>query len=127
MSYTPTDYLPYAFANRRHIGPSPHEMEEMLEVVGAPDLEALIAQTVPAGIRAAGMIGTGKAMSEHGLLHHMRQIGAQNRVMTSLIGQGFHGTVTPPAILRNIFENRLGTRLTPRISPRSRKGGLRRF
>ena len=42
MTFTPTDYLPYDFANRRHIGPSPAEMAEMLKVVGAKDLDALI-------------------------------------------------------------------------------------
>ncbi|PIE09853.1 MAG: glycine dehydrogenase (aminomethyl-transferring) [Rhodobacterales bacterium] len=105
MPFTPTEYLPYDFANRRHIGPSPQEMEGMLEVVGASDLEELIVQTVPQGIRAAEDLSFGKARSEHGLLHHMRQIAKQNTVMTSLIGQGYHGTVTPPAILRNIFEN----------------------
>lgn len=52
MSFTPTDYLPYDFANRRHIGPSPQEMTEMLRVVGAPSLDALIDQTVPASIRS---------------------------------------------------------------------------
>ena len=42
MSFTPTDYLPYDFANRRHIGPSPSEMSQMLEVLGA-DEEVLLA------------------------------------------------------------------------------------
>ena len=42
MTYTPTDYLPYDFANRRHIGPSPAEMAQMLEIVAAESLEALI-------------------------------------------------------------------------------------
>lgn len=105
MPYTPTDYRPYDFANRRHIGPSPTEMAEMLEVIGTPDLEGLIAEAVPAGIRAAEALKTGRPMSEHGLLHHMRQIAEENEVLTSLIGQGYNGTVTPPAILRNIFEN----------------------
>ena len=41
MTYEPTDYLPYDFANRRHIGPSPEEMADMLETVGAESLEAL--------------------------------------------------------------------------------------
>lgn len=41
----PSTYEPYDFANRRHIGPSPEEMAEMLRVVGAPSLEALIEET----------------------------------------------------------------------------------
>ncbi|OIQ39566.1 MAG: glycine dehydrogenase (aminomethyl-transferring) [Roseobacter sp. MedPE-SWde] len=105
MSFTPTDYLPYDFANRRHIGPSPEEMEEMLAVVGAESLEALIDDTVPASIRQSAALEFGRPLSERELLFHMRQVADKNQVMTSLIGQGYHGTVTPPAIQRNILEN----------------------
>lgn len=105
MAYTPTDYNPYDFANRRHIGPSPAEIAQMLEVVGVSSLDELIAQTVPASIRQDAPLATGAPMTEHEVLDHMRGLGAQNRVMSSFIGQGYHGTVTPPAILRNIFEN----------------------
>ena len=51
MAFTPTDYDPYDFANRRHIGPSPSEMASMLEVLGVTDLEELIEQTIPANLR----------------------------------------------------------------------------
>ena len=105
MAFTPTDYLPYDFANRRHIGPSPAEMEEMLKVVGAKDLAALIDDTLPAKIRQSEPLDFGKAKSESELLYHMRQTASKNKVLTSLIGQGYHGTVTPPAIQRNILEN----------------------
>ena len=105
MTYTPTDYLPYDFANRRHIGPSPAEMEQMLEVVGAESLEALIDDTLPAKIRQAEPLDFGKPLSESELLHRMKVTAGKNRVLTSLIGQGYHGTVTPPAIQRNILEN----------------------
>src|SRR6056297_3726982 len=105
MGYDAIDYLPYDFANRRHIGPSPAEMAEMLAVVGVSKLDELIAQTVPESIRQAEPLDFGKAMSERELLHHMRETASQNEVLTSLIGMGYHGTVTPPAIQRNIFEN----------------------
>ncbi|MEL7081613.1 MAG: glycine dehydrogenase (aminomethyl-transferring), partial [Pseudomonadota bacterium] len=105
MPFTPTDYLPYDFANRRHIGPSPAEMEEMLKVVGAKNLDGLIDDTIPKGIRQKEPLDFGKAKSERELLHHMRVTAAKNKVLTSLIGQGYHGTVTPPAIQRNILEN----------------------
>ncbi|KNG94211.1 aminomethyl-transferring glycine dehydrogenase [Pseudaestuariivita atlantica] len=105
MPFTPTDYLPYDFANRRHIGPSPAEMAEMLAVVGASSLESLIDETVPADIRQEKPLDFGKALSERELLHYMRVVASKNRVLTSLIGQGYHGTVTPPAIQRNILEN----------------------
>ncbi|MEM6635053.1 MAG: aminomethyl-transferring glycine dehydrogenase [Pseudomonadota bacterium] len=105
MSFTPTDYLPYDFANRRHIGPSPEEMDEMLKVVGAESLDGLIDETVPASIRQAEPLDLGPPLSERELLFHMHKLAQQNKVFVSLIGQGYHGTVTPPAIQRNILEN----------------------
>ncbi|MGR3454390.1 aminomethyl-transferring glycine dehydrogenase [Pseudooceanicola sp.] len=105
MSFTPTDYDPYDFANRRHIGPSPAEMAEMLKVVGAESLDALIDDTVPKGIRQDDPLDFGAPLSEQELLVKMRAVSKRNRVLTSLIGQGYHATITPPAIKRNIFEN----------------------
>ena len=105
MPYTPTPYLPYDFANRRHIGPSPSEMEEMLRVVGASSLDALIDETVPKSIRQKEPLDFGKPLSERKLLNQMRVTASKNKVLTSLIGQGYYGTVTPPVITRNILEN----------------------
>ncbi|MCO4842031.1 MAG: aminomethyl-transferring glycine dehydrogenase [Yoonia sp.] len=105
MPYAPTSYLPYDFANRRHIGPSPAEMDAMLKVVGASSLAALIDDTLPAKIRQKEPLNFGKPKSERELLHFMKQVSKKNNVLVSLIGQGYHGTVTPPAIQRNIFEN----------------------
>ena len=102
---TAPSYDPYDFANRRHIGPSPEEMTEMLRVVGAASLEALMDETVPAGIRQDMPLDFGKPLSERGALDRMREIAAKNKVLTSLIGQGYHGTIMPPAIQRNILEN----------------------
>ncbi len=104
MTFTPVDYDPYDFANRRHIGPSPAEMADMLEAVGVPTLEGLMAETVPASIRQKAPLGWAP-LSEQDLLARMRAVAARNKVMTSLIGQGYYGTVTPPAIQRNILEN----------------------
>ena len=105
MPFTPTDYLPYDFANRRHIGPSPAEMEEMFKVLGVKDLDELIRQTVPASIRQSEPLDFGKPKSERELLWFMRKIALKNKVFTTMIGQGYYGTVTPPAIQRNILEN----------------------
>ncbi|RJE83389.1 aminomethyl-transferring glycine dehydrogenase [Paracoccus onubensis] len=102
--WIPIDYNPDDFANRRHIGPSPAEMAGMLKAVGADSLEVLIDQTVPKAIRQAEPLDW-PALSEAGLLARMEQVAAKNKVMTSLIGQGYYGTVTPPAIQRNILEN----------------------
>ena len=105
MPFTTTDYLPYDFANRRHIGPSPHEMEDMLRVIGAPSLDALIDETIPAHIRQETPLDFGKPMSEQEMLYRMKKVAQQNTPVVSLIGQGYHGTVMPPAIQRNVFEN----------------------
>jgi len=105
MNFQESAYHPYDFANRRHIGPSPAEIEEMLAAVGATSLDALIDETVPADIRQREPLDWGPALSEQAALHRLRQVAGKNRVLTSLIGQGYHGTVTPPAIQRNILEN----------------------
>nr|MCU0909046.1 aminomethyl-transferring glycine dehydrogenase [Paracoccaceae bacterium] len=105
MAFAPTDYLPYDFANRRHIGPSPAEMAEMFAVLGVRDLDDLIDRTVPASIRQKDPLVFEKPKSERELLWHLRQVAKQNQVFTTMIGQGYHGTVTPPAIQRNILEN----------------------
>ena len=105
MPFTPTEYLPYDFANRRHIGPSPQEMDEMLAVIGADNLDALIDETLPSSIRQAKPLDFDRPLSERELLHRMRAVAGKNKMLTSLIGQGYHGTVTPPAIQRNILEN----------------------
>ncbi len=99
------NYDPYDFANRRHIGPSAKEIAEMLAVVGASDLHAMIDATVPQSIRQAERIDFGKSLSERRALDRLRETASKNRVLTSLIGQGYYGTTMPPAIQRNIFEN----------------------
>ncbi|ETX15205.1 glycine dehydrogenase [Roseivivax halodurans JCM 10272] len=105
MTFEPTDYLPYDFANRRHIGPSPSEMDAMFETLGVDGIEALMSETVPEAIRQDAPLETGKPMSERQLLWWMRQTAKKNKVFTSFLGQGYHGTICPPAIQRNILEN----------------------
>ncbi len=105
MSLKPTGYLPYDFANRRHIGPSPIEINEMLKTMGYSNIESFIDDTLPRSIRQNETLNFGKAKSERELLYHMRVTAAKNIVLTSLIGQGYYGTVTPPVIQRNVLEN----------------------
>ncbi len=103
--FTFTDYQPYDFANRRHIGPSPDEMSAMLKVVGYNSLDALIDDTVPPTIRQKVPLAWGAAMTEREALDKMRETANRNKKLVSLIGQGYYGTITPPVIQRNILEN----------------------
>ena len=105
MPFKPTDYLPYDFANRRHIGPSGEEIQEMLALLEVKSLDQLIDDTVPKDIRQLDVLKWERAKSEREVLYHLRQTASKNKVLISLIGQGYHGTVTPPAIQRNILEN----------------------
>jgi len=92
-------------ANRRHIGPTQCEIADMLRVVGASSLEALIEETLPPEIRQAEPIDFGPALTERRVIERMRETADKNRLLVSLIGQGYHGTTMPPVIQRNIFEN----------------------
>ncbi len=105
MPFKPTEYQPYDFANRRHIGPSPGEMEAMLSEIGVASLGELIDQTLPESIRQEEPLAFEPALSEWELLARMRAIAECNEEFTTLIGQGYHGTITPPVIQRNIFES----------------------
>ncbi len=102
--WEPTNYDTDDFANRRHIGPSPQEIEHMLATIGVESLDELIDQTVPASIRLERPLDWAP-LTEGEVLERVRAVAAKNTVMTSLIGQGYYGTVTPPTIQRNIFEN----------------------
>ena len=90
---------------RRHIGPSPRDIQAMLESVGAKSLTELMGQTLPSSIRQKTPLDLGRALSETEALSHMRELASQNEVFTSLIGQGYSGTILPAVIQRNILEN----------------------
>ena len=77
----------------------------MLRIVGAANLDELIAQTVPASIRQRAPLNGKPALSEMEALEKLREIASKNTVCTSLIGQGYYGTILPPVIQRNILEN----------------------
>src|SRR5438552_6451968 len=90
---------------RRHIGPSPREVAAMLETVGVKSLSELMDETLPASIRQKAPLDLGRALSETEALAHMGDLASQNQVFTSLIGQGYSGTILPAVIQRNILEN----------------------
>ncbi|MCX7374214.1 MAG: aminomethyl-transferring glycine dehydrogenase [Alphaproteobacteria bacterium] len=90
---------------RRHIAPSDADITAMLKVVGATSLSDMTAKTVPARILGADLSVLPAPVNEAGVLAEMRALAAQNIQVKSLIGMGYHGTHTPPVILRNILEN----------------------
>ena len=89
----------------RHIGPSPHDIQEMLRVVGFPTLDAMIDAVVPQQIRLAKPLSLPAARGEQELLSELKAILSKNDVRRSFIGMGYYDCITPPVIQRNILEN----------------------
>jgi glycine dehydrogenase len=89
----------------RHIAPSEADIAAMLRAVGAASLADLAAKTVPGTIRSNVALDLPPPIDEAGALAELRGLAGQNVLKKSLIGMGYHGTVTPPVILRNVLEN----------------------
>jgi glycine dehydrogenase len=96
---TSGDFIP------RHIGPSEADQQRMLEAIGAPSLETLMQEVVPANIRMTRELNLPAPRAEAEVLAEMKKIAAGNQVFRNYIGQGYYGTHTPNVILRNILEN----------------------
>ena len=90
---------------RRHIGPSETELTDMLRMVGAATLDDLAGKAVPQTIRSNTRLDLPDPIDEAAAISELRALAEQNVVKKSLIGMGYHGTVTPPVILRNVLEN----------------------
>ena len=90
---------------RRHIGPSEKEQNEMLEAIGVESLEQLIQETIPEDIRLKKMIELDAPQSEYDYLSHIEEISKKNKVFKSYIGLGYHEAILPSVIKRNILEN----------------------
>ena len=89
----------------RHIGPSPRDVAHMLDTLGVSSLGELLDQAVPASIRDDKPLELDDALTEPEAIARLRALAGRNRVVTSLIGTGYHGTHTPGVILRNVLEN----------------------
>ncbi|MDB5982020.1 MAG: glycine dehydrogenase [Pseudomonas sp.] len=90
---------------RRHLGPDVSEQQAMLETLGLNSRAALIEQTVPPAILFNQALDLPAALDEQAALAKLKGYAEQNQVWTSLIGMGYHGTLTPTVILRNVLEN----------------------
>lgn len=93
-----------AFA-RRHIGPGGDEIAELLDALGYDSLDALVDAAVPEDIRLRRPAEISEARSEREALAELREIAGRNQVFRSFIGMGYHDTVTPAVIQRNILES----------------------
>src|SRR3954468_7685169 len=89
----------------RHVGPDERDVSEMLKPLGYSSLDALIDATVPRKIRFRDGLNLPKGLTELEVLTYFRALAAKNQVFRSFIGMGYHDTITPPVILRNIIEN----------------------
>ena len=90
---------------RRHIGPSESDIAAMLHTIGAATLDDMAARTVPASIRSNQALVLPDPVDEAGVIAELRGLAGRNVAKKSLIGLGYHGTVTPPVILRNVLES----------------------
>ena len=90
---------------RRHAGPSSKDIEEMLQFIKAPSLDALIDQTIPKQIRLKKPLALPPAKGESELLQELKSIADQNQVFKSFLGAGYYDTLTPGVVLRNVLLN----------------------
>ena len=89
----------------RHVGPREGDVEQMLATIGQPTLDALCDAAVPGAIRQTEALTIEAAPSELAVVEELRALAAKNTVLTSMIGLGYYGTVTPAVIQRNVLEN----------------------
>jgi glycine dehydrogenase len=104
-SATRTQLEPDAPFVERHVGPSADEQAKMLAVVGYGSLDELVAAAIPDTIQAFDTVNVPRASSEPRVLAELRGLAARNRRVASMIGLGYHETITPAVIRRNVLEN----------------------
>lgn len=89
----------------RHIGPRESDLPEMLETVGVSSMDQLIYETVPDDIPLKKPLNLETAMSEQEYLEHITELSSKNKLFKTYIGLGYHQSILPPVIQRNILEN----------------------
>ena len=89
----------------RHIGLRPEDIDTMLETLGFASLDALMDAAVPGGIRATAELDLPAGQTEAAVARELREIAAENNPSEPMIGLGYHATITPPVIRRNVLED----------------------
>jgi glycine dehydrogenase len=97
--------LPSQTFSARHIGPQADDREKMLAALGLSSLEELVDESLPQSIRSSKPLDLPPALSEFETLAELRELASRNRPLTSMIGLGYHGTITPSVIRRNVLES----------------------
>lgn len=92
------------FSNR-HIGIGESDCRQMLASIGTKSMEDLIEHVVPENIHLTAPLQLDKAMSEQQYTVHLRSLSLKNKCFENYIGLGYHPTVVPAVIQRNILEN----------------------
>lgn len=93
------------FVNR-HIGTNNEDEKAMLKAIKVDSLDELIDQTIPSNIRSKKKFTViPEAMTEFAFLNELQETAAKNKVFRSYIGQGYHQTITPSVLSRNVFQN----------------------
>jgi glycine dehydrogenase len=105
MASSPTAFPRHDNFLNRHLGPRQPELQAMLQALGCSSLDDLTDKAIPAQIRWHGELRTPAARSEREALADLAELAAQNIVLRSYLGMGYHGTLTPAVIQRNILEN----------------------
>ena len=90
---------------KRHVGPSEAEKKEMLKALGFETIDEMMSKVVPKNIMTTEKMAIGDGVSEHQILANLKKTMAKNKVFQTLIGMGYHDTITPSVIARNVFEN----------------------
>ncbi len=89
----------------RHIGPREEDQNLMLKTIGVESMDQLIYETIPDDIRLTKDLELDDPMSEQEYLVHIYELGKKNKVFKTYIGLGYHPTILPAVIQRNILEN----------------------
>lgn len=102
-----SSFKQYESFERRHIGPTSSQEDEMLKALGYTDMHSFISDVVPSNIvmseKLNGLLPD--PFTEVEAIEALRVMADKNKVFTSYIGSGYYGTITPPVVLRNVLEN----------------------
>ena len=102
-----SSYKEYEAFERRHIGPTSSQENELLKALGYDDMQSFISDVVPSNIAMSKKLQDvlPQALTEVQAIQTLREMADKNELFTSFIGCGYYGTITPPVIMRNVLEN----------------------